>query len=66
MLVRNGGDHRYQDGEHILPVVCREMVLQISRLYSSLPDVRALKYREIKFFYEGIRAELIENTKPRK
>lgn len=66
MLVRTGSDYRYPDGGHVFSAVYCEMVLQITRLYNSLPDVRALKYREIKFFYDGIRPELRETTKPRK
>jgi len=41
------------------------MLLQISRDYSGLPDVRTLSGSEIRFFYEGLRAELKEHTKPK-
>jgi hypothetical protein len=39
------------------------MVLQITRDYPGLPDVRTLKAHEIKFFYEGLREELKKHTK---
>ena len=48
----------------LLPVYC-EMLWQICRDYSGLPDVRTLKLSEIRFFYEGLRAELKEVTKDR-
>lgn len=41
------------------------MLLQISRDYHGLPDVRTLRWREIRWFYEGLRPELIEHTKPK-
>jgi hypothetical protein len=42
-----------------------EMLLQICGQYSGLPDVRTLTASEIRFFYNGIRAELCELTKPK-
>ena len=39
------------------------MFLQICRDYTGLPDVRFLKAREIRFFYDGLRIELKEHTK---
>jgi len=39
------------------------MLLQITRDYSGLPDVRTLKAHEIAFFYEGLKEELKEHTK---
>ena len=45
--------------------VHQEMLLQICRHYPGLPSVKHLKAREIRFFYEGIRNELKELTKPR-
>lgn len=41
------------------------MILQITRDYHGLPDIRTLSWSEIRFFYEGLRAELRELTKPR-
>lgn len=38
------------------------MLLQISRDYAGLPDTRTLKAREIRFFYNGLRAELKKYT----
>ena len=46
-------------------VVYAEMFLQICRDYHSLPDVRTLKAHEIKFFYNGLRAELKSASKPK-
>lgn len=45
--------------------VYREMLLQICRDYHSLPDPRSLSLAEIRFFYEGLRPELIKISKPR-
>ncbi len=55
---RDGGGHR------VLPVY-GEMLLQVCRDYPALPDPRTLTMSEIRFFYEGLRAELREHTKPR-
>lgn len=41
------------------------MMLQIARDYPGLPDIRTMRASEIRFFYEGLRPELIEHTKPR-
>lgn len=41
------------------------MLLQISRDYPSLPDPRTLTLTEIRFFYEGLRAELKKHTRPK-
>jgi hypothetical protein len=40
------------------------MLLEICRHYPGLPDATRLKAKQIRFFYEGIRRELRENTKP--
>jgi hypothetical protein len=42
------------------------MLLQICREYPGLPDARALTMAEIRFFYEGLRSELRERSKPKK
>ena len=42
-----------------------EMILQVCLFYPSLPDIRTLITPEIKFYYEGIRHELKELTKPK-
>ncbi len=65
LLVRHGAGERLRDGAHIFVNVYREMLLQIARDYASLPDVRTLKAGEIRFFYEGLRAELEHHTKPK-
>ena len=44
-------------------VVYTEMLLQICADYPGLPDAKALKMSEIKFFYEGSRAGLKKYTK---
>jgi len=62
-LVRYGVDEKIPKGAHTMVVVYTEMLLQIARDYSGVPDVRSLKTSEIKFFYEGLRAELIKHTK---
>jgi hypothetical protein len=70
-LVRNGVDFRHpRDPEtgapqHVDAVVYAEMLIQICRSYSTLPDPRTLTTREIRWFYEAIRAELHELTKPK-
>lgn len=46
--------------------VYREMLWQICRDYPGLPDPRSLTVEEICFFYEGLRAELREHTKPKR
>jgi len=50
---------------HTRANVVTEMFLQICMRYSGLPDPRTLDLDEIEFFYDGIRAQLIEDTKPR-
>lgn len=64
--MRNGADYKVPDGGHTAANVFKEMLLQITRDYSGLPDIRSLKIDEILFFYEGLRQELKETTKPRK
>ncbi len=51
--------------QHRMHAVYGEMLLQVCREYPSLPDPRTLRNSEIRFFYEGLRAELKERTKPR-
>ena len=65
LLVRAGADEKLKDGKHVAKVVYTEMLLQISRDYAGLPDVRELTFRQIKFFYEGLRGELRKGTLPR-
>lgn len=67
--MRSGADAKLpkrDDGGHQLLPVYGEMLLQICRDYPTLPDPRTLSMSEIRFFYEGLRAELREHTKPRK
>lgn len=71
-LVRRGSDYCHpRDAEtgapqHTTEVVYAEMLIQICRSYASLPDPRTLSMREIRWFYEGIRSELHQSTKPAK
>lgn len=60
--MRHGTDEKLKKGDHIFAVVYREMLLQISRDYAGLPDIRTLKVFEIRFFYNGMRNELHKNT----
>ena len=64
-IVRGGEDTKHVGGEHVRPVVYAEMLRQVARDYSGLPDVRTLRDSEIRFFYDGLRAELKQATKPR-
>lgn len=51
--------------QHTLFNVYGEMLMQICRDYPALPDPRTLKAHEIRFYYEGLRADLHAATKPR-
>lgn len=64
-LVRSGADYWHPQRGHTADRVHREMLLQVCRDYPGLPDPRTLKAREIRFFFEGLRAELKEHTKPK-
>lgn len=50
---------------HTVHAVYGEMLLQICRDYPGLPDPRTLSMSEIRFFYDGLRKELREATKPK-
>ena len=58
-----GVDGYLTNGQHVYGNVYRAMLLQISRDYNGLPDPRQLKAHEIRFFYDGLRAELKEYQK---
>lgn len=60
-LVRGGTDIT---GQNYMSAMI-EMFMQVCRDYASLPEVRSLKAREIRFFYDGLRGELKEYSKPR-
>jgi len=64
-VVRYGTDAKRDRGGHTLPAVYSEMLRQIARDYSGLPDPRTLTMSEIRFFYDGIRAELKHHTRPK-
>ena len=68
LLVKDGFDHDLgydRDGNpiHTRWNVFRAMHLQICMHYRSLPDPRTLDLDEIEYYYEGIRAQLKEDTK---
>ncbi len=65
LLVRHGSDYAHPNGGHTFQNVYTEMLYQICRDYSGLPDVRTLTAYEIRWFYDGLRAELKEHTKPK-
>ena len=60
--MRHGAEEKLPGGNNVGAVVYKEMLLQISRDYAGLPDARQLKISEIRFFYDGLRAELIKHT----
>lgn len=64
-LVRSGESRPLisREGGNYVAAVYTEMFFQICRDYPSLPDPRTLKLREIRFFYNGLRAELKKHTK---
>jgi len=64
-LVRHGENQKIPKGEHTAGVVYQEMLLQIARDYQGLPDIRTLRAFEIRFFYNGLRSELKQHTKPK-
>lgn len=64
LIVHRGVDEKHRDGNNFYNVY-GQMLLQISRDYSGLPDARTLKAHEILFFYNGLRVELQQHTKPR-
>jgi hypothetical protein len=64
-LVLHGADAKLPKGDHVFQSVYTIMLLQICRDYHGLPDVKKLKAHEIRFFYDGLRIELREHTKPK-
>ena len=63
--MRHGHNAKLDKGQHTFFNVYTEMLLQVARDYPGIPDVRTLKASEIRFFYNGLRAELKEASKPR-
>lgn len=47
-----------RDGGNTYQNVYTLMLVQITREYSGLPDIRDLKARQIKFFYDQLKPEL--------
>lgn len=66
LLVRGGVDVKLPKNQHTMFNVYREMMLQVARDYSGIPDIREMNLTEILFFYNGLRPELKAHTKPRK
>lgn len=60
--MRNGADARLSSAVRTYV----EMLLQIARDYSGLPDPRGLTVPEIVFFYNGLREELKQHTRPKR
>lgn len=58
--MRYGQDQKIEDNTFFN--VHAEMLFQIMRDYSGLPDYRTLKAHEIRFFYDGLRPELYKHT----
>lgn len=58
--MRNGADARLASAE----LTYSEMLLQVARDYPGLPDPRTLTITEILFFYNGLRRELKNHTRP--
>jgi len=52
-----------EDGANNFFSVYGNMFRTISRDYSSLPDPRTLRACEIRFYYDGLRYELLQSTK---
>lgn len=62
-LVRDGSEVTLPKGRHTIGFVYTEMLLQICRDYPGLPDPRTMRMCEIRWFYDGLRTELIKHTK---
>lgn len=56
--MRSGGDVQLSSGA----ATYSEMMLQVTRDYAGLPDVRTLTVEQIVFFFEGLRPELRKYT----
>lgn len=66
LLVIRGEETKLTKGQHTREVVYSEMLRQVVRDYNGIGDYRKLTAAEIRFFYDGLRAELKEATKPGK
>jgi hypothetical protein len=64
--VRDGEDRRLYGGKHTRIAVYSEMLLNVLASYSLGIDYRTMTENEIEFFYDGLRSELKEATKPTK
>lgn len=61
---RHAPDLESGAARHTLLVVYAEMLLQVCREFPSVRDFRSLTITEIRFFYQSLRTELVERTKP--
>ena len=57
-------DSGVRHSTHLYLRVHAEMLLQVVRDYAGIGDFRTLTASEIRFFYDGLRAELRAATKP--
>jgi hypothetical protein len=73
LVIRRGDDSIIppeRDGDGVLryvhnaPNVHREMLYQIARDYQCIGNVMDMTFSEIRFWYDGLRAELRQTTKP--
>lgn len=65
-VVRGGESRRLiaREGGNYFARVHGEMLLQICRDYSTLPPLSEITASQIRFFYDGLRAELEKHTAP--
>ena len=63
--MRAGADVKLSRQAHTRVTVYSEMLAQVVRDYSGIGDFRVLSADEIRFFYDWLRPELKEATKPR-
>lgn len=61
-MVHHGVDEPLRDGNNVFYNVYNTMLLQVARDYPGLPDARTLKAREILYFYNGLRDELLKHA----
>jgi hypothetical protein len=54
-----------EEGGYPGPAVYCHMLRQVARDYAGLPDARTLTASDIRFFYDGLRPELLKTTAPK-
>jgi len=62
-VVRNGADYRHPRGAHTMQTAYVEMLRQVTRDYNGIGDYKTLTLSDIRFLYDGLRAELQKATK---